>query len=262
LGNCDEISTYLFRMRRVFSGYFEYPCRRGGQKSLMIEIHHLYKKYGSDVFVLEDVNLSIDRGEFVFVVGSSGAGKSTLLKLLLREILPTKGFIKVFGRDITRLRKREIPYFRRNIGMVFQDFRLLGDRNVFENVAFSLRVIGVSAREINKRVPLTLKLVGLQDKALKNPGELSGGEQQRVCVARAIVNRPAVVLADEPTGNLDPNTSMEIMKLLHDINLRGTTVIVATHAKELVDYFQKRVVVLEGNRVVSDQERGVYFNAY
>lgn len=228
----------------------------------MIEIHHLYKQYSDEKYVLDDINLFIDRGEFVFVVGSSGAGKSTLLKLLLREILPTRGFMKVFGRDITRLRKREIPLYRRNIGMVFQDFRLLEDRNVFENVAFSLRVTGVSSREINKRVPLILELVGLQEKALKNPGELSGGEQQRVCVARAIVNRPAVVLADEPTGNLDPATSMEIMKLLQDINVRGTTVIIATHAKELVDYFQKRVIVLEGGRVVSDQERGVYYNAH
>ncbi len=228
----------------------------------MIEIHHLYKQYGNEVYVLEDINLMIDRGEFVFIVGPSGAGKSTLLKLLLRELLPTRGLIKVFGRDLARLRKREIPYLRRNIGMVFQDFRLLEDRNVFENVAFSLRVIGVPTREINKRVPLVLDLVGLKGKALKNPGELSGGEQQRVCVARAIVNRPAVVLADEPTGNLDPATSMEIMKLFHDINIRGTTVVVATHAKELVDYFQKRVVVLEDNRVVSDRERGVYFHAY
>ncbi|NMB36184.1 MAG: cell division ATP-binding protein FtsE [Firmicutes bacterium] len=228
----------------------------------MIEIHHLYKQFENDAYVLEDINLMIDRGEFVFIVGSSGAGKSTLLRLLLREILPTRGMIKVFGRDLARLRKREVPYLRRNIGMVFQDFRLLEDRNVFENVAFSLRVIGVSTREINKRVPLALELVGLKGKALRNPGELSGGEQQRVCVARAVVNRPAVVLADEPTGNLDPDTSMEIMKLFQDINIRGTTVVVATHAKELVDHFQKRVVVLGKNRVVSDRERGVYLHAH
>ncbi len=224
----------------------------------MIEIHHLYKQFDNDVYVLEDINLTIDRGEFVFIVGPSGAGKSTLLRLLLREIMPTRGLIKVFGRDLARLRKREIPYLRRNIGMVFQDFRLLEDRNVFENVAFSLRVTGISNREVNKRVPLVLEMVGLKGKALKNPGELSGGEQQRVCVARAIINRPAVVLADEPTGNLDPATSMEIMKLFRDINIRGTIVVVATHAKDLVDYFQKRVVVLGDNRVVSDRERGVY----
>ena len=228
----------------------------------MIEIHHLYKNFGNDVAALKDLNLVIDRGEFIFIVGSSGAGKSTLLKLLLREILPTRGSIKIFGRDITRLKGRQIPFFRRNIGMVFQDFRLLSDRNVFENVAFALRVTGVPAKEIRKRVPLSLELVGLKDKALKKPDELSGGEQQRVCVARAIVNRPAVIIADEPTGNLDPNTSMDIMNLLQEINVRGTTVIVATHAKELVDYFQKRVVVLDSGRLISDQERGVYINAH
>ncbi len=228
----------------------------------MIEINHLYKQFGSDIVVLKDLNLMVDRGEFLFIVGSSGAGKSTLLKLLLREILPTRGSIKIFGRDITRLRGRQIPYFRRNIGMVFQDFRLLSDRNVFENVAFTLRVTGVPAREIAKRVPLSLELVGLRDKAQKKPDQLSGGEQQRVCVARAIANRPAIVIADEPTGNLDPNTSMDIMNLLQEINVRGTTVIVATHAKELVDYFQKRVVVLDGGRLVSDQERGVYIHAH
>ena len=228
----------------------------------MIEIYHLYKKYlKNELYALEDINLIIDRGEFVFVVGHSGSGKSTLLKLLLREILPTKGSIKIFGRDITRLKNREIPFLRRNIGMVFQDFRLLEDRNIFENVAFSLRVIGTSPREIRKRVPLTLELVGLKNKAFKRPHELSGGEQQRVCVARAIVNRPAMLLADEPTGNLDPATSMEIMTLFQDINIRGTTVIVATHAKDIVDHFQKRVVVLENNQLVSDQERGAYFNA-
>lgn len=228
----------------------------------MIEISHLYKQFGNDVVALKDLNLIVDRGEFLFIVGSSGAGKSTLLKLLLRETLPTRGSIKIFGRDITRLKGRQIPFLRRNIGMVFQDFRLLNDRNVFENVAFTLRVTGVSAKEIRKRVPLSLELVGLKKKELKRPDELSGGEQQRVCVARAIVNRPAVVIADEPTGNLDPNTSMDIMKLLEEINVRGTTVIVATHAKELVDYFQKRVVVLDSGRLISDQERGVYINAH
>jgi len=228
----------------------------------MIEMHHIYKNYGSDVVVLKDLNLVIDRGEFIFIVGSSGAGKSTLLKLLLREVLPTRGSIKIFGRDIMRIKRRQIPFFRRNIGMVFQDFRLLSDRNVFENVAFALRVTGVPAKEIRKRVPLSLELVGLKDKASKRPDELSGGEQQRVCVARAIVNRPAVIIADEPTGNLDPNTSMGIMNLFQEINVRGTTVIIATHAKELVNHFQKRVVVLEGGRLISDQERGVYINAH
>lgn len=229
----------------------------------MIEIYHLYKQYvQNDFYALKDINLIIDRGEFVFVVGPSGSGKSTLLKLLLKETLPTRGSIKIFGRDLARLKNREIPFLRRNIGMVFQDFRLLDDRNVFENVAFSLRVIGTSSREIRRRVPAVLALVGLKDKAFKSPHELSGGEQQRVCVARAIVNRPAMLLADEPTGNLDPVTSMEIMTLIQDINIRGTTVIVATHAKDIVDRFQKRVVVLENNQLVSDQEKGVYFNAH
>ena len=228
----------------------------------MIEINHVYKEYGKDVKALNDVSLVIDRGEFVFIVGTSGAGKSTLLRMIIREGLPTKGSIKIFGRDITRLKSREVPYLRRNIGVVFQDFRLLNDRNVYENVAFTLRVIGSPAKEIRKRVPHALELVGLKDKAFKNPDKLSGGEQQRVCVARALVNRPAVLLADEPTGNLDPGTSMEIMNLLHDINIRGATVIVATHAKEVVNHFQKRVVVLEDGRLISDQERGVYFNAH
>ncbi|MDO9534220.1 MAG: cell division ATP-binding protein FtsE [Bacillota bacterium] len=228
----------------------------------MIEINHLYKEYGKDVQALNDINLVIDRGEFVFIVGTSGAGKSTLLRMMIRESLPTKGSIKIFGRDITRLKNREVPYLRRNIGVVFQDFRLLNDRNVYENVAFTLRVIGSPTKEIRKRVPHALELVRLKDKAYKKPDQLSGGEQQRVCVARALVNRPAVLLADEPTGNLDPGTSMEIMNLLHDINIRGATVIVATHAKEVVDHFQKRVVVLEDGRLISDQERGVYFNAH
>ena len=227
----------------------------------MIEIYHLYQQYSDDVTALRDINLVIDRGEFVFIVGASGAGKSTLLKLFLREIKPTRGSIKIFGRDLARLKNKEIPYLRRNIGMVFQDFRLLQDRNVFENVAFSMHVTGATAREIRKRVPLTLELVGLKEKAFKRPDELSGGEQQRICLARAIINRPAMVIADEPTGNLDPLTSLEIINLLQEINIRGTTVIVATHDRELVDKLQKRVVVLDQGRIVSDQERGVYLNA-
>ncbi len=227
----------------------------------MIEIYHLYHQYGDEMVALRDINLVIDRGEFVFIVGASGAGKSTLLKLFLREVRPSRGHIKIFGRDLARLKNREIPYLRRNIGMVFQDFRLLQDRNVYENVAFSMRVTGAPVREIRKRVPLTLELVGLKDKAFKRPDELSGGEQQRVCVARAIINRPAMVIADEPTGNLDPVTAMEILNLLQEINIRGTTVIVATHARELVDRLQKRVILLDQGRIISDQERGVYLNA-
>lgn len=230
----------------------------------MIEIYHLDKQYGneSEGTALKDINLIIGRGEFVFIVGPSGAGKSTLMKLFMREILPTRGSIKIFGRDITRLRNRQIPFLRRNIGMVFQDFRLLSDRNVFENVAFALQVIGTSPRDIRKRVPAVLDMVGLKDKALKKPDELSGGEQQRVSIARALVNRPAVLMADEPTGNLDPQTASGIMDLFHEIYVRGTTVIVATHAKEQVDRMQKRVVILEDGYLVSDQERGAYSNAY
>jgi len=211
--------------------------------------------------VLRDINLTIDRGEFIFIVGASGAGKSTLLKLFLREIKPSRGTIKIFGRDLTRLKNGEVPYLRRNIGMVFQDFRLLQDRSVYENVAFTMRVTGTAAREIRKRVPLTLELVGLKDKLFKKPSELSGGEQQRVSLARAIVNRPAMVIADEPTGNLDPATSLEILNLLQEINIRGTTVIVATHAQDLVDRLQKRVICLDQGYVISDRERGVYLHA-
>ena len=227
----------------------------------MIEIYHLYQQYSHDMVALQDINLQIDRGEFVFIVGASGAGKSTLLKLFLREIKPSRGHIKIFGRDLSRLKRREIPYLRRNIGMVFQDFRLLQDRNVYENVSFSMRVTGATVREIRKRVPLTLEMVGLKHKAFKKPDELSGGEQQRICLARALVNRPAMVIADEPTGNLDPVTAMEILNLLQEINIRGTTVIVATHAQELGDRMQKRVIVLDKGFLVSDQERGVYINA-
>jgi len=230
----------------------------------LIEIHHLDKQYGNDRegTALHDINLVIDRGEFVFIVGPSGAGKSTLMKLFMREILPTRGSIKIFGRDITRLKNRQIPFLRRNIGMVFQDFRLLSDRNVFDNVAFALQVIGTTRREIRKRVPAALEMVGIKDQMWKKPDELSGGEQQRVSVARALVNRPAVLMADEPTGNLDPQTASGIMDLFNEINVRGTTVIVATHAKEQVNRLQKRVIILENGCMVSDQERGVYCNAY
>ncbi len=230
----------------------------------MIEIYHLDKQYGneSEGTALKDINLVIDRGEFIFIVGASGAGKSTLMKLFMREILPTRGSIKIFGRDITKLKNRQIPFLRRNIGMVFQDFRLLNDRNVFDNVAFALQVIGTPSREIRKRVPVVLEMVGLKDKIFKKPDELSGGEQQRVSVARALVNRPSVLMADEPTGNLDPQTASDMMDLFSEINVRGTTVIVATHAKEQVNRLQKRVVLLENGCLVSDQERGVYCNAY
>ncbi len=207
---------------------------------------------------LHNINLSISKGEFVFLVGPSGSGKTTFIRLLLREILPTSGEIEVAGIDVVRLRSWKIPYLRRNIGCVFQDFKLLPNKTVFENVAFALEVLGKPHKVIEAHVPEVLKLVGLEDKAEKFPHELSGGEQQRVSMARAIVNRPPLLLADEPTGNLDPSTSLEIMALFDRINRLGTTVLVATHDREMVDSMRKRVVALENGQIVRDQRRGVY----
>jgi cell division transport system ATP-binding protein len=224
----------------------------------MIDIQRVSMAYPNGVSALKDINVSVDRGEFVFVVGESGAGKSTLIRLLCREFLPTSGRILVQGQDITRMKRREIPYFRRNVGVVFQDFRLLDNRTIFDNVAFAMQVIGATQRDIRKRVPEALDLVGLSCKAKMKPQELSGGEQQRVCLARAIVNQPTLIIADEPTGNLDPKTSMGIMDALKNINIRGTTVIMATHAKDIVDSMRQRVLVLDGGVVVRDERRGVY----
>ncbi len=224
----------------------------------MIEIQEVSMVYPNGVNALKQVDMCVERGDFVFVVGESGAGKSTLIRLICREYLPSKGSIKIHGRDITRLRRWEVPMLRRNIGVVFQDFRLLNNRTVFENVAFAMQVIGSSGRDIRRRVPEALELVGLSDKAKMKPLELSGGEQQRVCLARAIVNQPLLIIADEPTGNLDPKTAMGIMDALKNINIRGTTVIMATHAKEIVDTMRQRVVVLGGGRIVRDERRGEY----
>lgn len=214
--------------------------------------------YPNGMRALEDLSICIERGEFVFVVGESGAGKSTLIRLICREYLPDKGCIKIHGRDITRLRRREVPILRRNIGVVFQDFRLLNNRSVYDNVAFALQVIGAGGREIRRRVPEALEAVGLSGKAKVKPLELSGGEQQRVCLARAIVNKPSIIVADEPTGNLDPKTSLGIIHLLKDFNIRGTTIIMATHDKEIVDAMRQRVIVLDGGRVVRDERKGAY----
>lgn len=224
----------------------------------MIEFDRVTKIYGRDTYALNNVSLQIDKGEFVFLVGPSGAGKSTFVRLLLREELPTEGKIVVDGLDTGRLRPGQVPFFRRRIGMVFQDFRLLPERTVSENVAFALRVVEAPRRDIYRRVPQVLHLVGLANRSRAKPTELSGGEQQRVALARALVNNPPILLADEPTGNLDPDTSWEIMKLLLDINQRGTTVVVATHAHEIVDRVRRRVVALEGGRVVRDVEKGAY----
>ncbi|HAA37725.1 MAG TPA: cell division ATP-binding protein FtsE [Firmicutes bacterium] len=224
----------------------------------MIDMQHVNMVYPNSVGALKDINFSVERGEFVFIVGSSGAGKSTLIRLIGREFLPTSGSIRVFGKEITRLRRREIPLFRRSIGVVFQDFRLLEKRTVYDNVAFAMQVVGASPREIRRRVPEALEMVGLAGKAKRKPDELSGGEQQRVCLARAIINQPSLIIADEPTGNLDPQTSLGIVDLLKTINIRGTTVIMATHAKDIVDRMKQRVVVLENGKIVSDEQKGGY----
>lgn len=222
----------------------------------MIEFQGVHKTYDNGVHALHDVNIHIDKGEFVFIVGKSGAGKSTLLKLITREELADAGEITINGFPLMRLSRRQIPQFRRTMGMVFQDFRLINNMTVYDNVAFSMRVTGASRKNIRSRVPYVLGLVGLQDKAKSRPLELSGGEQQRVGLARALVNNPAMIVADEPTGNLDPEMSYEIVKLLSEINRLGTTVLMVTHEHELVSRFHHRVITLENGRVAADGLRG------
>lgn len=224
----------------------------------MIQLQNVTKTYLNGAKALIDVTMRVKKGEFVFLVGPSGAGKSTLTKLLYREEVPSRGQIILNGKNVVRMRPREVPYLRRTIGMVFQDFRLLTKKTVAENVAFALEVTGASNKEIKKAVPAVLSMVGLTEKADIFPDHLSGGEQQRVCVARAIVNNPVLLIADEPTGNLDPETSWELMKLFMDINRRGTTIIMATHAWDIVDDMKKRVVELAGGRIVRDEEEGAY----
>jgi cell division transport system ATP-binding protein len=224
----------------------------------MIRTVNLTKVYKGNVVALRDVSIDIIKGEFVFLVGPSGSGKSTMMRLILREDQPTNGEIYVAGKNVAQLASWKVPALRRNIGCVFQDFKLLPNKTVFENVAFALEVIGVSRNVIRRQVPEVLELVGLGDKAPHLPDELSGGEQQRVSIARAFVNRPQILIADEPTGNLDPTTSIEIMKLLDLINRRGTTVLMATHDHAIVDAMRRRVIELDKGIVVRDQERGVY----
>lgn len=225
----------------------------------MIQFANVRKVYpNSHTPSLDGVNLRIRRGEFVFIVGPSGAGKSTLMKLLYREELPTAGKVLVDSKDIGGLRDKQVPYLRRQLGVIFQDFKLLPERTVFDNVAFALECTDVPRREVIRRVPAALELVGLRHKSHARGQELSGGEQQRVAVARAIVRNPILVVADEPTGNLDPENSQAIMKLLDDINKMGATVVVSTHAKSLVNQMKKRVIALERGRVVRDEERGTY----
>jgi len=224
----------------------------------MIELQDVWKEYGNGTAALSGVSVRIKQGEFVYVVGPSGAGKSTFIKLMYREERPTRGHIFVGGFNIERLRERQIPLMRRTIGVVFQDYKLLQKLTVWENVAFALEVIEASRRTIQRRVEEVLELVGLTEKAGMSPRELSGGEQQRVGVARALVNKPSVIIADEPTGNLDPDNSWGILKLFERVNDRGTTIVMATHNRELVNATHKRVIAIEGGQIVRDQERGDY----
>ena len=224
----------------------------------MLEMRHAGKIYPGGSVALEDINVEIKAGEFVFLVGPSGAGKSTFIRLISREIEPTSGQIFVDGVDVMKLKRRDIPYLRRQLGIVFQDFRLLNNRTAYENVAFAMQVIEAPSHKIRRRVEEVLELVGLKDRGDAYPGEMSGGEQQRIAIARAIVNEPLLVIADEPTGNLDPETSMEIMNIFSQINANGTTIIMATHDKTMVDYMQKRVIALENGRIVRDDRKGVY----
>ena len=234
--------------------------RTGSGDDPIILLENVSKSYTAGVPALNGINLHINKGEFVFVVGDSGSGKSTLIKLLLRELVPTSGRIFVNGTDVVRLKRRKIPKLRRSLGVVFQDFRLLKDRNVYENVAFAQRIIQMPSREIRKNVPAMLSRVGLAGKYKAKPKQLSGGEQQRVALARALVNRPEILLADEPTGNLDPKNSWEIMNLLEKINNDGTTVLVVTHNREIVNEMQKRVITMKKGLIVSDEEKGGYID--
>ncbi|MDD3224222.1 MAG: cell division ATP-binding protein FtsE [Clostridium sp.] len=224
----------------------------------MIEFKNVSKVYTNNVLALSSINTEIDKGEFVFLVGPSGAGKSTFIKLLMKEVDPTSGSIIVNDTDINTLTRKQIPYYRRKIGMVFQDFRLIPSLNVYENVAFAMRIVEAGHREIKKRVPLVLSMVGLSDKYKAFPNQLSGGEQQRVAMARAIVNNPSVLIADEPTGNLDPETADEIMTIMSDINRAGTTILMATHAKNIVNKMKKRVIAIENGVLARDEQRGRY----
>lgn len=224
----------------------------------MIEFVNVKKSYDHDVVALEDINLKIEKGEFAFLVGPSGSGKSTFLKLMIKEEEPTSGKILIDNKDIGKLKRKEIPYLRRKIGFVFQDFRLLYDRDVYENIAFALRVIEASEKEIKTQVKMALEMVGLVGKEKFYPNQLSGGEQQRIALARALVTKPPIIIADEPTGNLDPGTADDIFKSLLEINSRGTTILVVTHAKDIVDKLNKRVIALDHGKVSKDEQRGGY----
>ena len=224
----------------------------------IIAMDHVSKQYSTGVEALSDVSIRIHKGEFVFVVGKSGSGKSTFIKLLLKELNPTEGRIFVGGRQVTNLKRKQVSLYRRKIGVVFQDFRLLKNKTVFENVAFAQEIIGMTKRDIARNVPIMLEMVGLKGKEKMYPHELSGGEQQRVAIARALINQPTILLADEPTGNLDPKTAWDIMMLLEEVNKMGTTVVVVTHNNDVVDVIQKRVINLEDGVLVRDEKKGGY----
>ena len=225
----------------------------------MIEFTDVVKNYTPDTQALRGITMQIEDGEFAFLVGPSGSGKSTIIKLITGELKPTSGTVHVNGYSLERIRKREIPFLRRTVGVVFQDFRLIATKTVYENLAFAMRAVGAGKKEIEERIPYILELVGMEDKGNRHPNELSGGEQQRLAIARALVNNPSTIIADEPTGNLDPNRALEIMVLLQEINNLGTTVLVVTHAKELVERFEKRVIAIDEGVVVHDGMDG-YFN--
>ncbi len=224
----------------------------------MIEFRNVNKTYDTGTEAVHNANFKIDKGEFAFLVGSSGSGKSTLIKLILKEEEPTSGNIIINGKDTTFLKPKRVPFLRRSMGVVFQDFRLLPDKTVYDNVAFAMYIVRATPKHIRRQVPMVLSLVGLSDKAKVYPNELSGGEQQRVALARALVNNPSMIIADEPTGNLDPDTAWEIMNLLKDINARGTTVVVATHAKDIVDRMKQRVIQIEKGNIIRDDKKGGY----
>ena len=222
----------------------------------MIEFKNVSKKYSTGTEAVHNANFKINKGDFAFLVGTSGSGKSTLIKLILKEEEPTSGSIVINGKDTTFLKKAKVPYLRRSMGVVFQDFRLLPDKTVYENVAFAMYIVRATPRHIRRQVPMILSLVGLSDKAKMYPNELSGGEQQRVALARALVNNPSMLIADEPTGNLDPDTAWDIMNLLNEINARGTTVVMATHARDIVDTMKKRVIQIDNGEIVRDSRGG------
>ena len=224
----------------------------------MIEFTDVVKNYSPDTQALRGVTMQIDDGEFAFLVGPSGSGKSTIIKLITGELKPTSGTVHVNGYSLERIRKREVPFLRRTVGVVFQDFRLIATKTVYENMAFAMRAVGAKKKEIEERVPYILELVGMEDKAHRHPNELSGGEKQRLAIARALVNNPSTIIADEPTGNLDPQLALEIMILLQEINNLGTTVLVVTHAQDLVDRFEKRVIAIDEGVVVHDGMDGYY----